>query len=202
MSRKKIVIIGAGGHGRVVADIARLSGYSEILFLDDNPENKYCKVVGKTADYIKFDKDYDFFVAIGNNGTRRKICERLNSSGIETVTLSHPSAIICQDVKIGKGTVVMAGAVINTNAILGEGVIINTSSSVDHDCVVGDFSHIAVGAHLAGTVEIGNNVFIGAGATIINDVTVCKDCIIGAGSVIVRNLTKSGTYYGVPAKLK
>ena len=200
MNKKKIVIIGAGGHGRVVTDIARLNGYTDIRFLDDNADNKYCNIDGKISDFVRYLGNYDFFVAIGDNNTRKQISGKLIDGGANIVTLIHPNAVISQGVKIGRGSVIMAGVVINTNVILGNGVIVNTSSSVDHDCVVGNYTHISVGAHIAGTVNIGKNVFVGAGATVINDVEICDDCQIGAGATVITNIKESGTYIGVPVK--
>lgn len=196
---KRLVIIGASGHGKVVADIAVKNGYKEIVFLDDNESIKECagfQVIGKIAEAEYLDDDK--IVAIGNAKIRKKIQNKLNG----LVTLIHPEAIISRRVKIGIGTVVMAGAVINSDVEIGNGCIINTGSSVDHDCKLGDYVHISVGAHVAGTVEIGNGTWIGAGATVINNVSICHDCIVGAGALVIKNVKKIGTYIGVPAKEK
>lgn len=195
---KRLLIIGASGHGKVVADIARLNGYQEIAFLDDDPEVRSCgkyPVIG-TSRTAK-DIDGGVFVAIGSAKVRRRIQQSVNSERI--VTLIHPNAVV-SDAQIGRGTVVMAGAVINPGAVIGEGCIINTSSSVDHDCRIGDYVHIAVGAHVAGSVEIGGETWIGAGATVSNNVSICAGCMIGAGAVVVDDIMEPGTYVGVPAK--
>ena len=201
---KKLVIIGASGQGKVVADIAsKLQKYKEIVFLDDNENTKQClnfPVVGKSLDAKYYIKEADFFVAIGNAQIRKKVTEQLEALGATLPVLIHPNAVISEWVTIGIGTVVMAGAVINPNSIIGKGCIINTCSSVDHDCCLGDFVHIAVGAHIAGTVRIKDNTFIGAGVTIKNNVSICNDCIIGAGAVVVKNIEETGTYVGVPVK--
>lgn len=200
---KQIVIIGASGHGKVIADIANKNGYDNIVFLDDNDSVTECngyKVLGKTAEYKKY--DCDFFVAIGNSHIRSKITQELISAHKSIATLVHPNAIIADDVKIGKGTVVMAGAVINSATTIGKGCIINTCASVDHDNIIGDFVHVSVGSHLAGTVAIGHNTWLGIGAVVSNNINVCDDCMIGAGAVVVKNITESGTYIGVPAKRK
>ncbi len=194
-SHKKLVIIGASGHGKVVADIALLNGYDDIVFLDDNENIGYCggfPVVGKVSEAEHLDGDK--FVAIGNAKIREQIQNRIN-----TVVLIHPNATLGRNVVIGEGTVIMAGAVINAEAKIGRGCIINTASSVDHDCVIGDYTHVAVGAHLCGTVLVGNRTWIGAGATVSNNITICSDATIGAGAVVVRDITESGTYMGVPA---
>lgn len=201
---RKLVLIGASGHGKVCADIAELCGYRDIVFLDDDSSLKKCgkyPVIGTSemaSDYIN--KDADFFVTIGNHVHRRRVQESIIYQKGRVVTLIHPDAVISKEAAIKQGTVVMAGAVVNPYAEVGDGCIINTCSSVDHDCKVGAYSHVAVGAHLCGTVEIGENVWIGAGATVSNNVSVCQDVIVGAGTVVVRNIKESGTYVGIPAK--
>ena len=200
----KLLIIGAGGHGRVVADIAILCGYEEVYFLDDNfsEENRKPNVIGKTSDFYKYIDSHKFIVAVGNNCVRKKIQEMILQNGGAVATLIHPSAVVGSNVSIGAGTVVMANAVINAGTAIGNGSIINTCSSVDHDCVVEEFTHVSVGAHVAGTVRIGKLTMIGAGATVINNVDICSDCMIGAGAVVVCDIKDSGTYIGVPARMK
>ncbi len=204
MKMRRLIIIGAGGHGLVVADIARkIKRYKEIVFLDDKSlVQKGYKVIGKSCDFVKYVDKYDFFVAIGNNSTRERIFKKLNEAGANIISLIHPNATIAEDVQLGKGSVVMAGAVINPNVTVGEGVIVNTCSSIDHDCVINDFSHISVGARIAGTVKVGTSVFVGAGAVLVNNITVCNETVIGAGAVVIDNIDHKGTYVGVPAKLK
>ena len=200
----KLIIIGASGHGKVVADIAVKNGYDEIEFIDDykfkNPQfEQSCvnwPIVGNTEKLL--DINEDIFIAIGNSKARKNLMERYSNKHI--VTLIHPDAIIANNVKIGIGTVIMAGAIINPSTKISNGVIINTSSSVDHDCVVGEYSHIAVGAHLAGTVNVGTCTWIGAGATVSNNINICDNCMIGAGAVVVKDINEAGTYVGVPAK--
>ena len=194
--KNKLVIIGAGGQGRVCADIARLMGYAEIIFLDDGAPN----AEGKVKDYPQYLPDADFFVAIGNGAVRRKIQTMLEENGAPIATLIHPNATVAQDVKIGQGTAVMAGAVINPGAVIGCGNIVNTCASVDHDCRVGDYLHIAVGARICGTVTLEDDSWIGAGAVIIQNLSVCAGCMIGAGAVVVKSITEKGTYLGVPAR--
>lgn len=197
MDERRILIIGAGGHGRVLADIARLNGYTSVRFLDDG---NVPGLAGKVADFVKFTDTSDFFVAIGNNAVRKRISERLAEGGARIVNLIHPAAVIAGDVQLGTGIAAMAGAVVNSGAKIGDGVILNTCSSVDHDCVIGDYVHISIGAHLAGTVRVGEGCFICAGATVINNIDICEQCTVAAGAVVVRNITQPGTYKGVPAK--
>ena len=199
---KKIIIIGASGHGKVVADIAKKNGYTDIAFLDDNKEINFCgdyPVIGTCQDAPKY-KKCDIVVAIGDCKVRQRIQTWLAETDMHVVKLIHPGAIVADGVEIGAGTVVMAGAVINPGTNIGCGCIINTCSSVDHDCVIENFVHISIGARVAGTVKIGGRTWIGAGATIINNVDIIDDCMIGAGAVVIRDVVEHGTYIGVPAK--
>lgn len=194
---KRLVIIGASGHGKVIADIAVRNGYEEIVFLDDDESIKECAgfpVVGKSCEATRMLGDK--IVAIGN----AKIRERIQSELENVVTLIHPAAVISRRVEISEGSVVMAGAVINSDAVIGKGCIINTGASVDHDCKIEDFAHISVGAHVAGTCCISRSTWIGAGATVSNNVNICGDCMIGAGAVVIKDIDKPGTYVGSPAR--
>lgn len=198
----QLVIIGASGHGKVVADIAQKTGYEHIVFLDDNETVKDCggyTVAGKCSSFA--DYDCDIFVAIGNPDVREKFLKDLEKCGKNIPVLVHPGAIVAENVKIGKGTVIVAGAVVNPCAVIGNGCIINTCASVDHDCIVADCVHISIGAHVAGTVSIGERTWIGAGATVSNNVSICKDTMIGAGAVVVKDICEKGTYVGVPARM-
>ena len=198
---KKIVIIGASGHGKVAADIALKCGYTDIVFLDDNISIKNCgrhSVVGSN-DRVE-DINGDVIVAIGNSAARRRIQESIEEERL--AVLIHPDAVVAEDVTIGSGTVVMAGTVINPGSMIGRGCIINTCASVDHDCKLGDYVHVAVGAHLAGSVEVGEETWIGAGATVSNNIEICGRCMIGAGAVVVKDIEEAATYLGVPARQK
>lgn len=199
---KKLILIGASGHGKVVADIATKNGYAEIAFLDDNPEVKDCggfPVVGTSKDFLRY-KQWDFVVAIGNTSVRQKIQTVLEKEGLHIASLIHPNAVIADDVRIAEGSVVMAGTVINPGTRIGKGCIVNTCASVDHDCQIGDYTHVSVGAHVAGTVKVGCATWIGAGAIVSNNVEISENCMIGAGAVVVKNITQAGTYIGVPAR--
>ena len=199
-----LIIIGASGHGKVVADIAiKLNKWQSIVYFDDDDSIKTCmglQVIGKTVDAIKYKDKAEFFIAIGNNLIRERIYRELENIGIETITLIHPSAIIGNDVEIGLGTVVMAGTVINSSSRIGKACIINTSSSVDHDNLIGDFVHIAPGVRLAGTVKVGNGSWLGIGSVVSNNLSICSNCKLGAGAVVVKDIKESGTYIGVPVR--
>ncbi len=192
----KLIIYGASGHGKVIADIAKRNGYRDIVFFDDDPDKK--ELDGYQVMHEFPDDDYDLIVGIGDNRTRQMISERTNK---ELVTLIHPDSSIGENVSIGQGTVVMAGAVINSGTVIGRGVIINTCASVDHDNRIGDYCHISVNAHAAGTVHIGKRCFIGMGSNIINNITICDDVLLGAGAVVIDDIMEEGTYVGVPARL-
>lgn len=201
--KKKLTIIGASGHGKVIADIAKENGYEDIIFFDDNENIKECagyKVVGKCKDVGMY-PEREFIVAIGNAQIRQKIQNMLTDEGLKIGSLIHPKAVVAENVLIGEGTVIMAGAVVNPNTIIGKGCIVNTCASVDHDCIIKDFVHIAVGAHICGSVEIGTKTWIGAGATIINNVKIVNECMIGAGGVVVKDIVIQGVYLGVPVRI-
>ena len=201
---KKLLIIGASGHGKVVADIAtNMNCYENISFLDDREDVKNCmqfSVVGKVKDVYNYLEEADIFVAIGNATVRKRMIEDLKNNHATIPTLIHPNSIIGLNVTIGAGTVIMPGAIINPDTKIGEGCIVNTSASIDHDCNIGDYTHVSVDAHLAGTVSLGESTWVGVGASIINNISVCENVMIGAGAVVVKDILESGTYVGVPAR--
>jgi len=188
-------MIGASGHGKVCADIAeKMEQWDEIVFADDAPPAFFPYPVIGGSDVAW---EEDCFIGIGSSAIREKL-----SQGRKLITLIHPKAIIGSRVRIGRGSVVMAGAVVNPDAVIGDGVIINTCASVDHDCVVSDYVHISVGARLCGTVRVGPHTWVGAGATVKNNINICGGCMIGAGAVVVKNIGIQGTYLGVPAAIE
>lgn len=201
--KDKLLIIGASGQGRVIADIAlKMKKWNQIVFLDDD-NVKYSmdfKVVGKVRDVDRYISEYDIFVAIGNNSTRKKIQNQLEKKGASIPILIHPKAIIGEKVEFKIGTVVMAGAVISCCTKVGKGCIINTSATVDHDNVIGDYVHISPGVNLAGTVHVGKGTWLGIGSVVINNISIASWCKIGAGGVVVKNLKETGTYVGVPVR--
>ena len=202
--KDKLIIIGASGHGKVVADIAiKMNKWQSIAFLDDDESIKTSmglEVIGRTADAFTYKDEADFFVAIGSNTTREKIQEKLIEQGINVICLIHPSAVIGTNVEIGFGSVVMAGVVINSSSRIGNGCIINTSSSIDHDNVIENYVHISPGVNMAGTVKVGKGSWIGIGSVVSNNVNICSGCKVGAGAVVVKDITEPGTYVGVPVR--
>ncbi len=203
-NKRNILILGAGGHGKVVSEIARLNEYSEIAFLDDNPGRLVC---GKYPVLGKFDilKEIEnrfthIFIAVGNTNIRERLLRLVDNNRL--TTLIHPKAIVSNETVIGKGSVVMAGSVINPGVHIGDGCIINTCASVDHDSYIGDIVHISVGVHISGTVNIGEKTWLGIGALVSNNVNICGNCMIGAGAVVIKDIDIPGTYIGIPAKIK
>lgn len=198
----RLIIIGAGGQGKVIADIAMKMGYTDICFVDDHAEGTRLgfPIIGSSADLKQLDDGRtDFVIGIGNNAVRKKAAEGHN---IPWATLIHPSAQIAADVSIGPGTVIMAGAVVNVSASVGKHCIINTGAIVEHDNVIEDYVHLSPGAVLGGTVRIGELTHVAIGATVRNNIDICRDCTIGAGAVVVKNIERSGVYIGVPAREK
>jgi sugar O-acyltransferase (sialic acid O-acetyltransferase NeuD family) len=196
-----VVIIGAGGHGKVVADIIIKSGDSVIGFLDDGLE-KGTLVLGfpvlGSIHEIDWFKQYSFIIAIGNNHTRKKIAE--NFTEFNYYTAIHPAAVIGLDVEVGIGTVVMANAVVNPSSVIGNHCIINTGAVIEHDNQLKDYVHLSPNSATGGTVQIGELTHIGLGASIRNNITITSGCLIGAGSLIVKDISVKGTYYGTPAQ--
>lgn len=197
---RNLIIIGGGGHAKVIADIAIANKYNILGFLDDNPN--ISKLLGYSHlggidDAMRFVAKAEFIIAIGNNTVRKTISQKFD---LKFATLIHPSAIVGSDVAIGEGSVIMPNTVINSSTKIGKHCIINTCASVDHDNSISDFTHISPNATLCGTVKIGENCHVGAGATIINNINIFSNCTIGAGAVVTSNIENSGTYVGVPAK--
>ena len=199
---KSVVIIGASGHGKVIADIIVNSDDKVLGFLDDADDVQGKKIIGfpvlgKIADYDNY-KDCEFVIAIGNPYIREKIAIELP---VKWYTAIHPTAVISSlDVEIGEGTVIMANAVVNPSARIGKHCIINTGAIVEHDNILEDYVHLSPNVTLAGIVKVGKSTHIGAGSCTKQVLNIASDCIIGAGSVIVKDITESGTYVGVPTR--
>lgn len=198
---KNVVVIGASGHGKVIADTIIKSGDKVVGFLDDGVDKGSLvagiEVLGKIGDYKIFE-NCEFIIAIGNPNIRRKIA---NDLPVKWYTAIHPSAVISSlEVEVGEGTVVMANAVINSSAKIGKHCIINTASIVEHDNKLGDYVHISPNSALAGGVSVGKMTHIGVGACVKNNVNIAPNCTIGAGAVVVKDISEIGTYIGVPAR--
>ena len=202
-----LLILGAGGHAKVVADIALLMNkWENIAFLDDkkkiNPIGDI-PIIGKLKDYTLLKNKYQYaFVAIGNNKLRFEWFERLSNEGFIIPTLIHPFSAVSKFTSIGQGTVIMGGVVINPNAKIGRACIINTSSSIDHDCLLADSVHISPGVHIGGTVNIGENTWACLGSSIINNVNIGSNVIIAAGAAVINSVPDNVMVTGIPATIK
>ena len=208
--RRRLAIVGAGGHAKVVADIVRCSsidpdtGYEIVVFADAVASLAPRQFLGLpllsgSRSLVSLPHDA-VVVAVGDNTNRRKEFELLTSLGECLVSVQHPSAIIASSVTIGPGTMVCAGAVVNPDTRIGSNVILNTRSSVDHDCVIEDHVHIAPGVALGGNVYVGVGAMVGIGAVVKPGVRVGPGAMVGAGSVVIKDVPANTTVAGVPAK--
>ena len=193
---KTLQIVCAGGHGKVVAEVAEQCGYEQIVFVDlDWPARKTHGRWPIVSDTVIHDGK-DVFYAAGSNSLRQQLFEvhQLNCP-----TLVHPAAIVSRSAILAPGCIVMPGVVINAGATIGKGVILNTSCSVDHDCNIGDFVHVAPGARLAGNVTVGNGTWIGIGASIIQNISIGHNAIVAAGATVVSHVNDNLMVGGIPA---
>lgn len=197
-------ILGASGHGKVIAEIAELNGYDEIHFFDDRwpslQDVEHWHVYGDSDVLLEKATEYDLVVvAIGNNHVRLSKIKALEQAGASLIPLIHPSASVSRYAQLGFGTVVMANAAVNPFVTVGAGCIINTSSSVDHDCIISDGVHISPGANIAGGVTIAEYSWIGIGSQVKQLVTVGTNATIGAGATVIHDVVDNATVVGTPA---
>lgn len=204
---KRLIILGAGGHGKVAADCAEATGEFELIaFLDGTYPNETqvgpWAIWGKCEDAVKFDSpETYFFVAIGNNTTRQSVLLNLLLENLKIASLIHPSCHISHHSDISNGVLVCANATINPMVVIGTGSIVNTGASVDHDCVIGDYTHVSVGVRLAGAVKLGNRSFLGINSCVIQGLSIGNDCTLGAGATLIDDLPSNTTAVGTPAKV-
>lgn len=204
-----LAIIGCGGHGRVILDIARRCGHTVVFFLDDDP-TKHGKlihgvrVLGPSNLLLTLHKarrPQGVVVALGDNYRRAELFAQVRGWGFKTPNLIHPNAVLASHVGLGEGVVIMAGAVVNPGARLGHNVCVNTSASVDHDCLLRDHSHIYPGTTLTAGVEVGEYTYVGSGAVVNPFVKVGRESFVGTGAAVVDDVPDGVVVVGVPAKI-
>ncbi|WP_159566745.1 acetyltransferase [Budvicia diplopodorum] len=205
MKNNKLIIFGAGGHGKVIADLASLMGYKEINFYDDSyPQRTYLSrwpILGTCQSLLDNPlPNADYVVAIGHNITRLKIFNSLKLLGVNQPILIHPFTSISQYSSIGEGTVICAGVCISADTSIGNACILNTGCTVDHDCILSDGVHISPGANVAGGVSIGECTWIGIGAAIRQSIEISSHAIVGAGATVIRHVDIGQMVLGTPAK--
>lgn len=197
-----LYLYGAGGHAKVIIEIAERTGFVIAGLIDMDPD--ITDILGYPVTTVFPEAGYDgngFMVSIGNNSIRKRIAESSELTGKYFETLVHPFSAVSARALVGDGTVIMAGAVINADTQVGRHCIINTNASIEHDCVLGDYVHISPGASLAGNVQIGEGTHIGIGASIIQGVRIGSWCTIGAGAVIIRDVPDGATVVGNPGRI-
>ncbi len=204
-----VVVIGAGGHALVVAEILQLTGYRVVGFIDEVAPQRlgqpFCSghILGGLDALLELASSgtKHAIVAIGNNEARTRIARNLIENGFRLVNAIHPSASISSQVELGVGSVVAAQAAINPGTRIGDNVIINTSATVDHECQIENGAHVGPGVHIAGRVKVGQRAWLGIGASVIDRIIIGEAAHIGAGSVVVRNIPDGTLAYGNPAQI-
>jgi len=195
-----VFLIGASGHGKVVAEILEESGINSIIFLDDNlvtPQILEYSLIGSYKKELIKNGD-SFIVTIGNNVIRKSVATKLNENFMNAF---HPRSIISRRAFFGRGTVIMGGVTVNVGVEIGNHVIINTNASIDHNCIIEDYVHISPNVALAGDVHVGEGTHIGIGACVIQGVKIGKWCMIGAGTVVLKDVPDGATLVGNPGRV-
>jgi sugar O-acyltransferase (sialic acid O-acetyltransferase NeuD family) len=199
----RIVIVGAGGQGAIVADILRGDAAG---FVDDAPDLAGTRVLGLPvfgAIAVLGEIEHDgVIVAIGDNRTRRTVTERLVAAGERLAIAIHPFTSVSPSAAIGEGSMISAGAVVTPRAAVGTGALLNTRSSIDHDSVIGAFAHVAPGATIGANVRVGDGALIGSGATVASGIRIGARTTIGAGAVVVHDIGDDVVAIGVPARVR
>jgi len=204
-----VIILGAGGHAKVLIDALILNSVEILLVTDSDPSKKDQLILGipikgMDDEVMKYPPGSVRLVnGIGSicvNPWRRLLFERFKDLGYSFVNVIHPSAIIASGIAIDEGAQIMAGVVIQTGCTIGRNTIINTNSTVDHDCHIGENTHIAPGVTLSGGIQVGNNTHIGTGATVLQGIAIGRDCLVAAGAVVIRDVPDGAKIAGIPAK--
>lgn len=206
MSLRRVILIGAGGHAKVIADILKKDRTMDIVGCTDNNPGSDLLGIPILGDDSILPELYDqgirhAFVAVGDNRLRSLLAQKVTRIGFELVNAMSPHAYVADSVELGNGIAVMAGAVIHAEARIGDCTIINTQASVDHECVIGEGCHIAPGSTLSGNVTVGSGTFLGTGTKVIDGIRIGAWSMIGAGSIVVRDLPDGCLAMGVPARV-
>ena len=198
-----LLVLGAGGHGRVVAEAALASGFDRVVFLDDRPPGApgLGPVIGPFSALAQMKADWPAaIVAIGDNRSRLGMFAELGAFGFETPSVIHPAAVVSSHAHLGSGVFAAAGSIVSVGARIGDAAILNTAATVDHDCIVSAGAHISPGANLAGNVVVGTCAWIGIGAAVKNGVNIGSDAIVGAGSAVIKDVEADAVVAGAPAR--
>jgi len=210
MAKKKIVLIGGGGHCKVVISILKKLDNFEIVGVVDNYKEDSSvsgiKITGTDNDLKDIYKNGTQYAlitvgSVKDNTKRYKLFNMAKEIGFKFLVIISHEAVVDESVKIDEGTVVMPGSIINIDSSIGKNCIINTGAIIEHDCKIGDYCHIAPGVHISGAVNIGELSFIGIGATIIQGIKIGKNVTIGAGSVVIKDIPDNVIALGNPAKI-
>lgn len=208
-ARTPILIVGTGGHARVLAAlIARLPQYAVIGALDRSSHRRdetigQNSVVGTWTDLPSFaTADAAIALAIGNNTERAEMFARVKTLGFAVPVLQHPLAIVDVTASVGEGAVLCVGCIVGAEAVIGRNVIVNSGAIVDHECRIDDHAHVAPGCRIAGRVRVGERTFVGIGTSVRDQVRIGRDVTIGAGAVVVSDIPDSAMAYGVPARVQ
>lgn len=204
----KLLIWGAGGHGKVVLDVVRAQEtFTDVVFIDDGARTwpgdfQGCRVVGDRTElaHLRAAGYAHFVIAIGCNDVRAQCFQAALETGIEPITLVHPTAAVSRRATIALGTVVMPNAIINAGGVVGTDCIINSGAIVEHDCCIADHAHLAPGAVLGGGVVIGAYSLIGLNSSVLPGTEIGERAIVGAGTVVLANVIPGDTVAGVPAR--
>lgn len=200
-----LLVLGCGGHGRVVADVAAACGYDRIAFLDDAPQALSAPppfpLLGPLSLIAELREQWPKAIAaVGDNSVRYELFLKLAGLGFRTPSIVHPSAVVSRNACLGEGAFVAPAAAINIGARVGDAAIVNTGARIDHDCTIGVAVHIAPGATLSGGVTVGAKAWLGTGCCVRQGVTIGEGTIVGVGAAVVSDLAAATTYVGVPAR--
>lgn len=203
---KKIIVLGSGGHAKVVIDTLQQLNKDIIGIATLSNESSFMgiPIIGNDDDVLRYSPDEILLVngigSIGDVGLRKKVFLKFKNQGYSFYTMIHPSTILSPTVTLGEGVQIMAGSVVQTDVQIGDNVLLNTRTSIDHECQIGSHSHIAPGCILSGQVIIDQEVHLGTGTTVIQNINIGKKVLSGAGSVIIRDISSNQKVIGVPAR--